>query len=83
MTAPMPPQRPALARAGSATTDPSASPALKGHAGSTTSDAVRAVRLVRLQVDVPKHLRRALRAEAKRRGISVSELVAVLLRDRV
>jgi hypothetical protein len=39
-------------------------------------------KLVDLGVKVPKSLRKTVRAEAKRRGITVDELVAEVLRDR-
>jgi hypothetical protein len=39
-------------------------------------------KLVTLEVHIPKSLRKVVRAEAKRRGISVDELVAETLRDR-
>ncbi len=53
--------------------------------GSTTSDAIGPPdkdKLVALAVQVPKSLRKAVRAEAERRGISVDEVVAEALRDR-
>ena len=53
--------------------------------GLHTSDSVGAPdrdKLVDLDVQVPKSLRKLVRAEAKRRGISVDELVAEALRDR-
>lgn len=39
-------------------------------------------KLVDLGVKVPKSLRKTVRAEAKRRGISMDDLVAEALRDR-
>jgi hypothetical protein len=39
-------------------------------------------KLVDLGVRIPKSLRKVVRAEAKRRGITVDELVAETLRDR-
>lgn len=39
-------------------------------------------KLVDLGVRVPKSLRKVVRAEAKRRGITVDEVVAEALRDR-
>lgn len=39
-------------------------------------------KLVTLEVQVPKSLRKTVRSEAKRRGISVDEVVAEALRDR-
>jgi len=38
---------------------------------------------VKLSVKVPKALRSALREEAERRGMSVDELVGILLGDRI
>ncbi len=37
---------------------------------------------VTLEVQIPKSLRKSVRAEAKRRGITVDDLVAEVLRDR-
>ena len=39
-------------------------------------------KLVGLEVQIPKSLRKTIRAEAKRRGITVDEVVAEALRDR-
>ena len=39
-------------------------------------------KMVGLEVQIPKSLRKTIRAEAKRRGISVDEVVAEALRDR-
>ena len=39
-------------------------------------------KLVTLEVQIPKSLRKVVRSEAKRRGITVDELVAEALRDR-
>ncbi len=53
--------------------------------GATTADSVGAPdrdKAVKLEVAVPKSLRKAVRAEAKRRGISVDDLVAEALRNR-
>jgi hypothetical protein len=53
--------------------------------GLHTSDSVGAPdrdKLVDLGVQVPKSLRKLVRAEAKRRGITTDELVAEALRDR-
>jgi hypothetical protein len=57
---------------------------LRRRRGSTTSDALRgkaADKLVDIQARVPKSLRKALRQEAKRRGVSPDELLVLLLRD--
>lgn len=53
--------------------------------GLTTSDSVGAPdrdKLVDLGVRVPKSLRKLVRAEARRRGMSVDEVVAEALRER-
>lgn len=49
--------------------------------GGATSDAI-SDKPVTLTVQVPKSLRRALRAEAERRGVSVDRVVVEALRDR-
>jgi hypothetical protein len=84
------PLRPTLAKAPDAHLHPStpqAEPAeqslLRG--GITVSDSVGGPdrdKLVDLGVQVPKSLRKLVRAEAKRRGITVDEVVAEALRDR-
>ena len=53
-------------------------------AGKSTADAVspKKDKLVGLDVKVPKSLRTALRAEAERRGMTVDQLVEILLGDR-
>ena len=53
--------------------------------GSNTADSVGSPdrdKLVELSVKVPKSLRKLVRAEAKRRNMSVDELVAEALRER-
>jgi hypothetical protein len=53
--------------------------------GVNTADSVGAPdrdKLVDLGVQIPKSLRKLVRAEAKRRGITVDEVVADALRDR-
>lgn len=53
--------------------------------GITTADSVGAPdrdKLVDLGVQIPKSLRKLVRAEAKRRRITVDEVVAEALRDR-
>lgn len=53
--------------------------------GTNASDSVGGPdrdKLVDLGAKVPKSLRKVVRAEAKRRGMSVDELVAEALRDR-
>lgn len=84
------PSRAGLRKAGDADLHPSTphvgpedSPLLRK--GLNTADAVGAPdrdKLVDLGVQVPKSLRKLVRAEAKRRGITVDQLVAEALRDR-
>ena len=82
--------RPALRKAGDADvprTPPPASPEEPSllRIGATTADAIGSPdrdKLVDLGVSVPKSLRKALRAEAKRRGMTLDSLVAEALRDR-
>jgi len=59
---------------------------LKVGKGKATSDALRGkhkTKNVDLGVKVPKELRKQLRKEAVRRGITVDELVTILLGDRI
>jgi hypothetical protein len=49
--------------------------------GGSTSDAI-SDKPVTLTVQVPKSLRKALRAEAEKRGVSVDRVVVEALRDR-
>lgn len=52
---------------------------------SSTSDSVGTPdkdKLVTLEVTLPKSLRKSVRQEAKRRGISVDEVIIEVLRDR-
>ena len=52
---------------------------------SSTADSVGTPdkdKLVTLEVTLPKSLRKSVRQEAKRRGISVDEVVIEVLRDR-
>lgn len=54
--------------------------------GKATSDAIRGKskdKNVDLGVKVPKSLRKQLRQEAVRRGITVDDLVTILLADRI
>lgn len=83
-------QRPALRKAGDADLHPStplpddAEPPFLRR-GAVTADAIGSPdkdRLVDLDVEVPKSLRKSLKAEAKRRGISLDHLVAEALRER-
>lgn len=91
MSIPTPPQRPALHRPNPQQPDVLAAspqheatePDLRRTAGRTTADALRPERKVRLDLRVPKSMRKALRTEAKRRGSSVSDVVVSLLRDRL
>lgn len=84
-------QRPGLRKAGDAAVHPSTPVATTEdessllRRGLTTADSVGAPdrdKLVDLGVQVPKSLRKLVRAEAKRRGISVDALVAEALRER-
>ncbi|MBI1351926.1 MAG: hypothetical protein GC156_12505 [Actinomycetales bacterium] len=53
--------------------------------GASTADSVGMPdkdKLVSLDVKVPKSLRKSVRREAERRGVSVDEIVAEALRDR-
>jgi hypothetical protein len=84
------PGRPPLRKAGDADLHPStpqqatAEPSLLRR-GVTTADAVGMPdrdKLVDLGVQVPKSLRKSVRAEAHRRGMTVDQLVAEALRDR-
>lgn len=88
MSQPMPEQRRALRKAADAAVHPIVATSsigdLTSRAGSTTADAVKpkADKLVPLELQVPKSLRKTLRQEAERRGMSVDDLVVALLRDR-
>jgi hypothetical protein len=84
------PLRPTLGKAPDAHLHPStpqadpAEPSLL-RKGMNVSDSVGGPdrdKLVDLGVQVPKSLRKLVRAEAKRRGITVDEVVAEALRDR-
>ena len=84
-----PEQRPALKRATDRGVHPVAPPAdevgaIAVVAGRSTADAVspKKDKLVDLGVKVPKSLRKALREEADRRGMTVDQLVQILLGDR-
>lgn len=75
--------RPHLRKAPDANTHPTAAPLhqdtiLYG----TTADSGAKDRIVTLEVDMPKSLRSALRAEAKGRGTTVDEIVIQALRTR-
>lgn len=82
-----PERRPALKRAADADVHPTL-PApselsdLRRRKGSSTSDALldpRGTKTVKMEIEVPKALRKQLRKEAKSRGVSVSELVTAML----
>ena len=52
---------------------------------SSTADSIGTPdkdKLVTLEVTLPKSLRKSVRQEAKRRGISVDEVIIEVLRDR-
>jgi hypothetical protein len=86
----IPNQRPALAKSADADlhpTTPKLEPIddLTSKAGSATSDVMRAPKeekLVTVKIDIPKSLRKSLRIEAEKRGISVPPLINAVLRDR-
>ena len=48
----------------------------------STSDSVLKDKLVTLEVEIPKSLRKEARAQARRRGITLDALVAEALRAR-
>lgn len=82
-----PSPRPALRRASDSGVHPTA-PANIGVGGlqqGATADAItgpRKDKLVKLKVEVPKSLKASLADEAKRRGMSLDQLVALILRSR-
>lgn len=84
------PDRPSLHKAGDGNVHPSTPPATSEDAsllrvGATTADAIGMPdrnRLVDLGVQIPKSLRKSVRQEAKRRGLSVDAVVAEALRTR-
>jgi|GEM_PF-905223 hypothetical protein len=86
----VPNQRPALAKAADADlhpTTPKLEPVddLTSKAGSATSDVMRPPKkekLVTIKLDIPKSVRKALRIEAEKRGLSVNQLIIAVLRDR-
>jgi hypothetical protein len=81
-------ERAPLRKAGDADVHPAQTEPLEPlyrRAGATTADAIAGPggdKLVDLGVRVPKSLRRAIRQEAKRRDVTVDDLVARILRDR-
>lgn len=88
MSTPMPEQRPALRRAADRDLHPVTPPpgdTVGSAAGTSSTEAVkpRKDKSVKLSVRVPRSLRSALRDEADRRGMSVDELVTILLGDRI
>jgi hypothetical protein len=82
--------RPALRKAGDADVHPSTPQGVTDEPsflrkGLNTADAVGMPdrdKLVDLGVQIPKSLRKGVRAEAKRRGMTVDQIVAEALRDR-
>ena len=82
----MPEDRPPLHKAPDADIHPSAPPANGvSRLGGTTGDAIGAPdkdKLVSLEVRIPKSLRKSVRHEAERRGVTVDEIVAEALRNR-
>jgi hypothetical protein len=85
-----PSDRPALRKAGDADVHPSTPPSTQEDSsllrvGATTADAIGMPdkdKLVDLGVQVPKSLRKSVRQEASRRGITVDQVVAEALRLR-
>lgn len=84
-----PSPRPALRRAADSGTHPTAPSTGHALAGGlqhgTTADAVtgpRKDKLVKLKVEVPRSLKASLADEAKRRGMSLDQLVSLILRSR-
>jgi len=84
------PDRPGLRKAGDAAVHPTlpstqaVEPPLV-RPGASTADAVLgpdAEKPVTLDVTIPKWLRKSIRAEAKRRGLTLDEIVAEALRGR-
>jgi LDH2 family malate/lactate/ureidoglycolate dehydrogenase len=79
-----------LRKAGDADLHPSTPPVFADQPprlrkGSNTADSVGSPdrdKLVEVSVRVPKSLRKLVRAEAKRRGITLDQLVAEALRER-
>lgn len=88
MSSRTPGPRAPLRKAGDADVHPTA-PAIEdarfGRPGMSTGDSVGSPdknKLVELDVKIPKSLRKSVRAEADRRGITVDQLVAEALRER-
>ena len=84
-------KRPPLHKAGDADVHPSTPPVTPDEAplrrvGATTADAIGMPdkdKMVDLGVQVPKSLRKSVRQEAGRRGMTVDEVVADALRARL
>ena len=84
------PLRPRLQKASDADVHPStpqydATESALRRPGSSTADSLGAPdkdKLVTLEVRVPKSLRKAVRQEAERRGVSVDQVVTEALRNR-
>ena len=89
MTTPMPEQRRALRRSADRELHPvtpppgDALPAQPARREAPAGAPARKDKQVKLSVRMPKSLRAALREEAERRGMSVDELVVILLGDRI
>ena len=89
MTSPMPEQRRALRKASDRTVHtvapPPGDPSIAEPARRPDEVAPRPSKekRVKLAVKVPKSLRGTLREEAERRGMTVDELVTILLGDRI
>ena len=76
-------ERAPLRKAGDADLHPSDIPASDLNLGGTTSDSVISKdKLVKLDVRLPKSLRKSLRREAEERGLSVDAIVVEALTHR-
>lgn len=80
-----PVRRPALKKSADANVHPTlaqGSSGFKKRKGSATSDTLRDPRgekTVEITLTIPKNLRKQLKAEAKRQGISLEDLIGTLL----
>lgn len=84
-----PTPRPALSRASDAVWHPTLPREQSERAplsSGATSDALlgpKEDKLVELTIELPKSLRKALRAEAEERGLTVDQLIALLVRSHL
>ena len=78
-------RRPALKRAQDADKHPTLPKSDLGRRkGLSTSDTLRDPRgekIVSVEVEMPKAMRKQLRSEAKRRGVSVSDLIVTIIQS--